>query len=166
METKQTLDFFRGENGATFCSEAVCPVCRADFPYNVSMENAVRLRGAPGSRRAAAGEGADGPAGRGPASAAPSPCPKPSDVSVGPSPPGSVLPLVSWVDALRAPSSAPELIIFIRVRSTLPCETVLFSTPSTKRVITELKLSVINPPEDTVLWDGKRLSLEQKARQG
>lgn len=61
---------------------------------------------------------------------------------------------VNWVDALRTPTLAHELIIFIRVHNILPCKAVLFSTPSAKRLIMELKLLVINPSQDTrgSLW--------------
>lgn len=79
---------------------------------------------------------------------------------------GHVLPLVNWVDALRTPTLAHELIIFIRVHNILLCKAVLFSTPSAKWVIMELKSLVINPSEDPVFWDTRGILLEQRSRQG
>lgn len=151
------------------------------FPCNVSMENAMRLRGALGTRGAAAG-GRQGLSHRQkPGKRGTSPCLPRREVSMGTVLPGQgrrraapdrgrsrstapeaggagrVLPLVNWVGALRVPSLAHELVIFIRVHNILPCKAMLFSTPSTNRLIMELKLLVINPPKDSFL--GHRASL-------
>lgn len=109
-----------------------------------------------GRRRAAAGRGR----GRGRSTA---PCTAPGTGGAG-----RVLPLVNWVDDLRDPTLAHELIFFIiiRVHNILPCKAVLFSTPSTKRLIIEWKLLAINPPKDAVFWDIEGLSLAQRSRQG
>lgn len=79
---------------------------------------------------------------------------------------GRVLPLVNGVDALRDPTLPHELVIFIRVHNILPCKAVLFSTPTAKWLVMELKLLVINPPKDTVFSDNEGLSVEQRSRQG
>lgn len=79
---------------------------------------------------------------------------------------GRVLPLVNWVDAQSDPTLAHELIIFIRVHNILPRKSVLFSTPSTKRLIMKLKSLVINSSKDTVFRDTEGLSLEQRSREG